>query len=233
MREYEENEKHRMIMLQKNEIPGVLRPELPYFDGSAEFSYNTEGLISMTQWCKTRELREEDLQWMLQGILDIWKEGEAYLLLPGSFCLLPDEIWLDPRERKLKLCVRQKGECDWQEAMQELGRFLLEAIDYKEDECVKLAYEFYHISRKEMLLPGDFQELLFARHYTVIVDEPEPDRKREYENWIRIEADRMELHQKELREAKKKEEKKKQRFREILTGTAAVLILFALYQSGF
>lgn len=233
MKEYRNNENHRMIMLQKNEIPGILRPEILDLNGSAEFAYDTEGFISLEQWCKTRELREMDLQWVLQGMLDIWKEGEAYLLTPGSFCLSPNEIWLKPGEQKLNLCVRQKGECDWQEAMQEIGRFLLEAINYKEEECVKLAYEFYHISRKEVLSPGDFQELLIDRHYTVVVEETEPEQSRRDENWIRIEADRIEQRQKELREAKKKEEKKKQRIREILTGIAAALILFVLYQSGF
>lgn len=233
MKECGENENHRMIMLQKNEIPGVLRPEIQYLNGAAKFSYDTENLLSLVQWCKTRELKERDLQWILQGILDIWKEGEAYLLTPGCFWLSPDKIWLEPGERQVRLCVRRAGECDWQDAMQELGRFLLEAIDYKEEECVKLAYEFYHISRKEVLTPGDFQELLTARNYTVIVEEAETDLNAGCENWIRIEADRMEQHQRERREVKKKEEKKKRLLREILTGSAAVLILFLLYQSGF
>ncbi|MCI8514629.1 MAG: hypothetical protein HFI93_08425 [Lachnospiraceae bacterium] len=233
MKECVGNENHRMIMLQKNEIPGILRPETQYLDGIAGFGYDTEGLISLAQWCKTRELREGDLQWILQGMLNIWKEGDAYLLAPGSFCLLPDQIWLEPGKRQVKLCVRQRGECDWQKAMQELGRFLLEAIDYKEEECVKLAYEFYHISRKETLIPMDFQELLFNRNYTVITEEPELERSTRYDHWIRVEASRMELNQKESRELRKKEERKKQRFREILAGLAAILILFALYQSGF
>jgi hypothetical protein len=231
--EWESGKYPRITMLCRNEIPGILPLGVYREDGEENLCYDITGYISLEQWCRTGELREKHLCWILQELLDIWTIGEAYLLGTGSYCLEAERIFLKPEEKKVKLCVRPEGEGHWQEMVQELARFFLEAIDYKEEECVKLAYEFYHISRKEELGIRDIRELLTDRNYTVIPDRPEPAQAKENGGWICIEADRLEVTEGKGREIKESREKRQQKIRVVLAGLAVAAILFALYQSGF
>ena len=231
---------HRVEMLLHGEIPGVLEARLGGLDGESRLLYETDGFLSIAEWCRTRELRERDLQWILRGVLDVLREGEAFLLLPGSFFLTPSRIYLRPSEQKVKLCVRPEGEGDWKEELRQTGRFFLEAIDYKEEECVKLAYEFYHVGKREDLKPEDFRELLNQKKERILADDGETgmgskdaEIRRGEGGWIQIEAVGTEMLLPEMQGKTRKEEQHKRWIRGILAGIAVIVLMFILYQSGF
>ncbi|MBR5474540.1 MAG: hypothetical protein IKU83_03910 [Lachnospiraceae bacterium] len=241
------NGNHRVEMLLRNEVEGVLPIRRETEGGKGGLVYDTAGFLSLEDWCRTKVLGERELRWVLEGVLDTLENGASYLLSPGCFFVDPEHLFVKPAKEEVKLCVRPEGQGNWNADLCELGRFLLEAIDYKDEESVKLAYEFYHVSKREQVKPEDCRKLLQARVYTIITDDGEQtDRFLPLEvtqtevieigsatSWIHIEAREEELNRMELREARRKEEKKKRLFRVVISVIAVSIILVLLWQSGF
>ncbi len=236
---------HRVEVLVRGIVPGVLPMQRDAARGKLQ--YDTSGYVSLEVWCRTCELGERELRWLLKGIVDIMQQGEAFLLRPGHYFLTPDHIFVKPSKELVGLCVRPEGEAAWEKQLQETGRFFLEAIDYKEEEGVKLAYEFYHLCKKEGLRLEDCRELLRAKVYTIITEDGECSKSYQEvleqpgesvfvgaaTSWIEIEADYEGREEQEAVVKRRREDMRKKMLRLTLAGVAVLLLFVVLWQSGF
>ena len=180
--------KYLLRMLSRHCIEGVVDARYSVHDRQGAVIYDVSGYVSLEKWCRTRELNARELKWILGCLVSTLRGAETCLVEPGAFILSPDWIYLNFNRSEVGLCVRPE-EGDWQSELKLTARLILEAIDYEEEDCVKLAYEFYHLCMREGLLADDMAGMLEGGRNTLFGDEPEDERLPETgagSDWINI-----------------------------------------------
>lgn len=138
---------YRRGIVQSGCLKGIVPAAYSEEDGEGRMVYMVAPYTSLEAWCGACDLSAAELQWLLRSLAGIWKSAEACLLPPGAFFLGPEQIFLDADKGEVRLCVRPKDAQDLDD-LRRTARLILEAIDYKEEACVELAYEFYHLCMK-------------------------------------------------------------------------------------
>ena len=218
-------------------------------DGKGYMTYAVGAYTSLENWCGARDLSAAELQWLLQGLAVIWKEAEACLLSPGAFFLGPEQIFLDVDKGEMRLCVRPSDAEDLDD-LRRSARLILEAIDYKEEACVELAYEFYHLCMKNepssedvlAVCSGKERNIFPQENHAVESGEPEelPDERfsetagsEQKTAWIDITPEPVTPEEEKRRNRTESMKKLRSVGVRILFAAAVALVAAALLKAGF
>jgi hypothetical protein len=126
-------------------VRGLLPCSLRHVDNEALFSYDTASKISLSALCGEHELREDELKWILAGILRTPAEMEDYLLSADHLCLDPEMIFLDREKKETFLLFVPFYGRDFRISLREMTEFLLTGIDREDSAAVVLGYRFYRM----------------------------------------------------------------------------------------
>ena len=137
---------YRFHMLVENRIPGILKTEERETEEGSALAFDISSLTTLEEYCRGRTIKARELGILVQTLEEALMSGEAYLLEPACFVFQPEEIYLEPERFTVGFLCLTSPTGDWRGSLQELFRFLLEKIDYREEKAVHMAYELYHIS---------------------------------------------------------------------------------------
>ncbi len=237
-----EAEYRRSLILGGN-VRGIVPAVYSDEDGEGRMLYSVGAFPSLEEWCAARELTAEELRWLMRSLAEIWKDAENCLIGPGAFFLGPEWIFLDADRGNVKLCAAPEDRDDFSD-LQRTARLILEAIDYKEEACVELAYEFYHLCMKKLPSADEILAVADDAERHVFTDPPglkaepeqeprEPQGSGADDGWIDVRPQPVTAEEEKRRSRDARRKKIKSMALRILFAAAVVLIAAALLKAGF
>lgn len=183
-------------LLQNSSIEGILPLEIKMIDEERECYWDITGKQSLKMIFERGGVDKELLKEVLEKILKVIKRGEAYLLRPEDYILTSETIFLDISDFSLYLCYIPGYQKPMNEKWKEFTEYLMNAVNYKEEDMVLFIYGLYKAARR----PEGFEGAFFAMEQGLPEERPEPYKPgRQPETEIkmsefeeRIEEDRIE-----------------------------------------
>jgi len=143
--QYEED--YQLIMMQRNQIPGLLKVDYFNVDGKSRFVYDVSGMKSMKRRYETQQLKGRDILKFVEMLLQTVNEIRKYMLYPDHLILDPAFIFYqEGRWYFLYLPVKRTS---MDKAFHELTEYFVKTLDYSEKEGIQLAYELHKETMQE------------------------------------------------------------------------------------
>lgn len=210
---YEED--YQIMMLRKNQIPHLLRPQLDGIGHCSRFSYEIRGKLSLRAVFEKRKISLEELKDFVEQFLETMEELREYMLRPDCLWLEPESIYLG--DGSYEFCYFPAVPMSIQEQFHKLTEYFVEQIDYTDVECIMLAHKLNRGTLEEQCdiahLMREYEKEAKERHCKEIkkredcfsVEEPENESGREYERepLPEIETEKVAVKSERKRERKK------------------------------
>jgi len=197
----------RMIM--ENQIEGLLACERKLLNNDILYYYDVTSQISLEDRCKAKKIQGHEILLLLNRLLGVLDRLEEYLLSEQSLCLLPQYIYMDRNEEKIKFCYVPGEHWDFQNQIRELMEYLLPYLEHNNQESMVIGYGLYqYILREEFTVDGLHMQLnTYHGICQKVVSPVENTEKEMVENnitnskeneiWQNIEADDREIQEKQ------------------------------------
>ncbi len=158
----EENEKttYEIRMMQNNKILGFLPMQVKHIDGLDYYYYDISSLQPCFEVYQKAKFSREQIMKLVEGIIATIEKGKEYLLMENNFVLEPKHLFIDPSNLKVSLCYIP-GYCkEIVEQFSSLLEFILDRVDYQEEQAVLLAYGLYKQNRDKTSTVLELKRLL-------------------------------------------------------------------------
>lgn len=142
----------REKMAVKNRIRGFTRISVRYLNGESFYSYDMGSYMTLKNYFEGRKLKFGDLKQLMSGISSAAGEAEKYLLDFRDILMDPGLILWDEEKREPVFCY-YPGNPEGETGFEELGLFIIDAVDKDDEAAVKAAYEYYERIAEGLLLP--------------------------------------------------------------------------------
>lgn len=130
-------------MMQRQQIPGLLRWVTMENEGDMTFWYQITGLQSLSDWLSHHPLNYALFGHLLGGLLALQEELPRFYLKCEHLLLGSEQIFLDSSGERVVFCYEPMWQKEPQEALQELMEHLLPLIDHNDKDAVRLGYGLY------------------------------------------------------------------------------------------
>ena len=130
-------------MITGNDIPVFLSCKKLYEDQEELYVYDISSMISLSEYAKNKPLTMLELEILLESLDESREMVEKYLLSIEGLILDPELVFYDRNSKKIKYCFYPWNDKDCFSTYTKIAEFLLSAIDYSDEEAVKVAYELY------------------------------------------------------------------------------------------
>ena len=159
-------ENYELQMILHNDIPSLLEFQVIVGDGSAEYWYNVTGMQSLEKQLSIVPVREKQLRFLLQNIIELKREMEEYLLDDENICFSPSMIYYDRFADRIRFCyipgfVQQEAN----RGIRELFEEILQHLDHSDIIAVRMGYDMYERSMQSEFIVEDCIECL-TNHMT-------------------------------------------------------------------
>jgi len=141
--EEKEDDDFEERMITENPIRGFISCGVRINNGNKQFVYDITSKQSYEMLYEEKELRGIDLRKLISGIINMRSELSEYLLSDSNVVLDPKYLYTDPESKNPYFIFYPYYNHDIKESLMELGMFLLERTNHKDEEAVSLAYGFY------------------------------------------------------------------------------------------
>lgn len=147
--EGEEGEKddYQIIMLQENDIPGILKTDVRYLDNQSHYHYDISGKTSFKILYEKTNLSYEAMKKLVEELLLAIRNLQKYMLDGNCILLAPDYIFCD--NEKYYFCYYPPCNVDVKEAFHQLTEFFVREVNYKDEEGVHFAYTLHKATMEE------------------------------------------------------------------------------------
>lgn len=136
-------------MMQRQQIPGLLRWVTMEHEGDMTFWYQITGLQSLSDWLSHHALDHKLFGHLLSGLLALQEELPRFYLKTEHLLLQPEQIFLDTSGEKVVFCYEPLWSRDLRQSLQELMESLLPKIDHQDKDAVRLGYGLYEKCQEE------------------------------------------------------------------------------------
>lgn len=136
-------------MLQANEIPGILRPDLRFIDNKVFYYYDITSKQALDVIYEKSPISYRQLKNLFINITEIMDQTYEYLLDENDLILEPKYIYTDLSLGNISLCYLPGYNTDIRKQLVNLIEYLMNKVDYKDNEAVLYIYNLYAISREE------------------------------------------------------------------------------------
>ncbi|MDF2473799.1 MAG: hypothetical protein K0R21_1581 [Anaerocolumna sp.] len=134
---------YKVKILLNNDINGVLKAELRYIDQMDLFYYDITGKITLYVKYEKGPIHYDELKSLIDNILQIVAKSEEFLLSEDDFVIDPNYIYYEADSNTYELCYLPDYRQDFRGQLESLFEFLMNKIDYKDEEAVVLIYALY------------------------------------------------------------------------------------------
>ncbi len=140
-------EDFRSMMLQENEIPGLLKANVQYIDDKSLYRYDISGKMSLQVKHEKTKLTSTDIESLIRMLLELLREIQKYMLEPSNILLSPEYIYCEGDN--YYFCYYPLCEQELTEEFHKLTEFLVREVDYKDKEGIHLAYTLHKSSMED------------------------------------------------------------------------------------
>lgn len=138
-----ENIDYKLEMIKAQHISGLLMVEEHEENGKKTLWYQMNSMQSLASRYATRPLSRDTYERMINGLLQLEKELDKYLLDIHDIIMHPDFIFQDIKTKEFSFVYfPEYGKALWENVL-DFYLFLLEHIDQKDDEYVRNIYSNY------------------------------------------------------------------------------------------
>lgn len=173
-------EDYQLRMIQANQIEGILPVRGQGMNGLSRYDYEVSGKVSMKAMYERGKICAGDLKMLLKDLLAVIQETERYLL--NIHCILLEPEYIFYESDKFFFCYYPLSDQDLWKAFHKLTDYFVKQADYKDQECVQLAFALHQGTMVE--------------NYSLerLVEESIQDADREtYEEWQAEKRDKKEI----------------------------------------
>lgn len=140
---------YRTKILLNNSIEGLLKVELKFIDQMDLFYYDITDKKSLTTTYENKSLQYEDIKKLIGGILKTINGSGEYLLSENDFIIDPEYIFVGDSLDTVSMCYLEGYKTNMLIQFSKLMEYLMNKIDYKDENAVVLTYGLYKESREE------------------------------------------------------------------------------------
>ena len=140
VREYSETD-FPVRMIEKNEIPGLLKMSFENLNGQYNFLYDISSKQAFSKLYETKKVSFEQIRNLLFSLKGVLRALEEYLLDADNIILKQECIFLDPEGKQIEYCYYPYYNGDLVLELRELFQKMLSLINYEDEKAVRLVYE--------------------------------------------------------------------------------------------
>ena len=145
---YFEKSGFREKMVRNNHIKGLLEFSVNIVDHEKIYEYNTDGMVNLEHVSLHEELSYERIKSMLLGIVDVILGGNKYMLDEKDYIMDPQYIFFDGKGNPY-MAYHTGYDHPFCEQLENLSEYLMNRIDYHDQQAVLMVYTVYMRSREE------------------------------------------------------------------------------------
>lgn len=150
-----ENYEQKMIL--ENTIPGMLPVCVRKINGQAFYYYDIHSRQSIRTIFEQKLFDKQVLMYLLCGITKAFQELHLYLLSPENLLLHPECVFLNMETGEVSFCFYPEEKYG-RETFEELAEFLIDRVNYEEEEAKTIAYDYYDRVCRQEYDPGEMIE---------------------------------------------------------------------------
>ena len=169
-------EGYQLEMLSGNQISGILQTSYRHVDGLTQYQYDISGMQSLYMMHEKADLSLKDIRCLTEAVLQAVKELQRYMLPATGLLLDPGYIFCD--NNGYYFCYYPPEKETLKEKFHKLTEFLVQEVDYRDEEGVRLAYMLHKSTMDEHCT---LEEILREFDKDKVVDYAEQMENRELE----------------------------------------------------
>lgn len=153
-------ENYELQMILHNDISSLLDMQVIIGDGAAEYWYDVTGMQSLEKQFSVAPVREKQMRFLLQNLIEMKRVMEEYLLDDLNICFSVSMIYYDRFSDRIRFCyipgLAQQGG----RGIGELFEELLQYLDHSDPMAVRMGYDMYERSMQSEFITEDCIECL-------------------------------------------------------------------------
>lgn len=158
-------ENYELQMILHNDIPSLLEIQVIMEDGAAEYWYDVTGMQSLEKQFSVVPVREKQLRFLLQNLIELKRSMEEFLLDDQNICFSASMTYYDRFTDKIRFCyipgLAQQGG----EEIKDLFEEVLQYLDHSDTMAVRMGYDMYERCTRSEFIVEDCIECL-TNHVT-------------------------------------------------------------------
>jgi hypothetical protein len=119
-----------------------------YVDELVRVEFDLKGTQSLEQTFAHQRMRAEQVQWLIEALRQAEVVLQEYLLSPDGLVLNPAYLYMEGEQHHLRFCYQLGKRGYLEEQIQPLLQFILDHVDYQDQQAVTLAYALYHMENE-------------------------------------------------------------------------------------
>lgn len=138
----------REQMLLHNRVEGILPFEIINENGLRIYEYSVMGMETLKSLCAHRKLRAEELKSVFSELLKSVYHGHEFMLLEDDYVVTPETVYTDAKTKTEVAYYSGYGK-PLRDQLRALSEYMMDNIDYKDDDAVLMIYTFYMKTKEE------------------------------------------------------------------------------------
>ena len=144
-----EVEQYGMKMINHNLIDGILSVERRVVNNQVLFYYDISAKQASHNLLDRASLSYQTVKQFFLNIISTIERAYEYLLIEDDFVLMPEFIYIDVVNENPYLCYLSGYQKDIKNQMSSLIEYIMNKVDYNDNEAVLFVYNMYAASREE------------------------------------------------------------------------------------
>lgn len=136
-----EKEDYQIVMLQENDIEGLLKTDVRYVDNRSDYYYDISGKTSFKALHEKIHLNCDEMKNLVNDLLQTMRNVHRYMLDGANILLDPEYIFCE--KDKYYFCYYPSSEQDIKKEFHSLTEFFVREVNYNDEEGVHLAYTLH------------------------------------------------------------------------------------------
>ena len=138
----------REQMLLHNRVEGILPFEIISENGMRIYEYSVTGLETLKSLCTRKKLHAKELKNIFSELLKSVYHGHEFMLLEDDYVVTPETVYTDANTRTEVAYYSGYGK-PLRDQLRALSEYLMDNIDYKDDDAVLMIYSFFMKTKEE------------------------------------------------------------------------------------
>lgn len=130
-------------MLEENEIPLLISPRKLYENGKWILTYDVSGYESIASLVCKKEISKDILDSLIVSFIDLGEKLKEYLLSEKGVLITENTVFYNALDDRFLFLYCGEFLADFAEALTSFFEFIINNIDHKDEETVKVSYELY------------------------------------------------------------------------------------------
>lgn len=142
-------EDYCLKMIKANSIPGIIKPDIRIIDNKIFYYFDITSKQSLAIIYEKAPINYVKLKKIFLNVVEIMDQVYEYLLNENDLVLEPEYMYEDLSAGKIHMCYLPRYNIDIRKQLINLIEYLMNKVDYKDNEAVLYIYNLYAICRED------------------------------------------------------------------------------------